>query len=122
MIQGRFGENGQIYFEIELIGGDDLIFPVEAMLDTGFTEFLAMNKQDAQSLDWHFLNQDKLRTAQGETDFDVYLGRVLIDRQEFEISVFAGEEIQEVLLGSQWLKLFMMVANYSETKVSLQLI
>lgn len=122
MIQGRFGDRGQIYFEIDLIGGDNFSFPVEAMLDTGFTEFLAMNKQDVQSLDWFFLNQDKLRTAQGETDFDVYLGRVIIDGQEFEISVFAGEEIQEILLGSQWLKLFMMVSNYSEGRVSLQLI
>ncbi|BAZ79424.1 aspartyl protease [Sphaerospermopsis kisseleviana CS-549] len=106
MIEGRFGENGQVYFEIDLIGGDDLSFPVETILDTGFTEFLAMNKQDIESLDWTFLNQDKLRTAQGETDFDVYLGRVIIDSQEFEIPVFAGDEIQEILLGSRWLKSF----------------
>ena len=122
MIQGRFGDKGEIYFEIEFIDGDNFSFPVEAMLDTGFTKFLAMNKQDAQSLDWSFLRQNKLRTAQGETDFDVYLGRVIIDGQEFKISVFAGEEIEEILLGSQWLKLFMMVANYSEDRVSLQLI
>lgn len=81
MIEGRFGENGQIYFEIDLIGKDGISFPVETMVDTGFTEFLAMNKQDVQSLDWDFLNQDKLRTAQGETEFDVYIGRVIIDAQ-----------------------------------------
>ncbi|MEA5619056.1 hypothetical protein VB711_14590 [Cronbergia sp. UHCC 0137] len=68
MIEGRFGENGQIYFEIDLIGGDNFSFPVETMLDTGFTEHLAMNKQDIQGLDWSFLSQDKLRTAQGETE------------------------------------------------------
>lgn len=122
MIEERFGENGQIYFEIDLIGGDDISFPVETMLDTGFTEFLAMNKQDVQSLDWDFLNQDKLRTAQGETEFDVYSGRVIIDSQEWEIPVFAGDEIQEILLGSQWLKLFILVANYSQNIVSLELI
>ena len=66
--------------------------------------------------------QDKLRTAQGETDFDVYLGKVIIDGQEFEIPVFAGEEIQEILLGSQWLKLFILMANYGEIKVNLELI
>ncbi|WP_254446720.1 hypothetical protein [Dolichospermum sp. UHCC 0259] len=49
--------------EIDLIGGDDFSFPVETILDTGFTEYLAMNKQDVQSLDWTFLDQDKLRTA-----------------------------------------------------------
>ncbi|MFN6558545.1 MAG: aspartyl protease [Nostoc sp. ChiSLP01] len=122
MIEGRFGENGQIYFEIDLIGGDGFSFPVETMLDTGFTEFLAMNKQDVQSLDWNFLNQDKLRTAQGETEFDVYSGRVIIDNQEWEIPVFAGDEIQEILLGSQWLKLFILVANYSQNIASLELI
>ena len=122
MIEGRFGENGQIYLEIDLIGGDNFSFPVETMLDTGFTEFLAMNKQDVQSLDWLFLGQDKLRTAQGETDFDVYYGRVIIDGQEWEIPVFAGDEIQEILLGSRWLKLFVLVANYGEDRVSLELI
>ncbi|NEQ28156.1 MAG: aspartyl protease, partial [Microcoleus sp. SIO2G3] len=38
----------------------------------------------------------------------------------FEIPVFAGEEIQEILLGSQWLKLFMLVANYQEGRVTLE--
>ncbi|MBD2384671.1 aspartyl protease [Cylindrospermum sp. FACHB-282] len=120
MIEGRFGENGQIYFEIDLIGGDNFGFPVETMLDTGFTEFLAMNKQDIESLDWTFLGQDKLRTAQGETEFDVYSGRVIIDSQEWEVPVFAGDEIQEILLGSRWLKLFILVANYGENIVKLR--
>ncbi|MCF4969600.1 aspartyl protease [Nostoc sp. CMAA1605] len=122
MIEGRFGEYGQIYFEIDLIRGDGLSFPVETMLDTGFTEFLAMNKQDVESLDWQFLNQDKLRTAQGETDFDVYNGRVIIDNREWEIPVFAGDEIQEILLGSRWLKSFILVADYSQNRVTLDYI
>ncbi len=41
MISGRFGNKGQIYFEIDLIDGDNLDFPVEVMLDSGFTEFVA---------------------------------------------------------------------------------
>ncbi len=52
MIEGSFGENGQIYFEIDLIGGDNFNFPVETMLDTGFTEYLRINKVEVQSLDW----------------------------------------------------------------------
>lgn len=92
------------------------------MLDTGFTEYLAMNKQDVQSLDQPFLRQNKLRTAQGETEFDVYNGRVIIDGQEFEVPVFAGDEIQEILLDSRYLKLFILVANYAENRVSLELI
>ncbi|MCX5984669.1 MAG: aspartyl protease [Nostocales cyanobacterium LacPavin_0920_SED1_MAG_38_18] len=122
MIEGRFGDKGQIYLEIDLIDGDNFSFSVETMLDTGFTEYLAMNKQDVQSLDWPFLRQNKLRTAQGETEFDVYHGRVIIDGQEFEVPVFAGDEIQEILLGSRWLKLFILVANYGGHRVSLALI
>jgi predicted aspartyl protease len=47
---------------------------------------------------------------------------VIIDGQEWEIPVFAGDEIQEILLGSRWLKLFVLVANYGEDRVSLELI
>jgi predicted aspartyl protease len=32
------------------------------------------------------------------------------------------DEIQEILLGSRWLKLFILVANYAEDKVNLDLI
>ena len=37
MIQGRFGDKGQICFDINLIDTDGLSLSVEAMLDTGFT-------------------------------------------------------------------------------------
>ncbi|MCU0533766.1 MAG: hypothetical protein MUD14_07715 [Hydrococcus sp. Prado102] len=120
MIEGRFGEKGQIYFDIDLINNDGLNLPVEVFLDTGFTEFLAMNRQDAEDLDWLFLRQNRLRTAQGEATFDIYLGKVVIDRQEFDIPVFAGEEIQEILLGSQWLKQFTLIANYQRGRVTLE--
>lgn len=93
---------------------------MEATLDTGFTKFLGINKQDVESLGWSFLSQDKLRTAQGEATFDIYLGKVVINGQEFEISIFAGKEIQEILLGSQWLKLFRLVANYQEGRITLE--
>ncbi len=120
MIQGSFGDKGQIYFDVELIDEDGLTLTVEAMLDTGFTELLAMNKQDVESLDWRFLRQHKLRTAQGEELFDVYLAKVAISGQEFQVPVFAGREIQEVLLGSQWLKVFTLVANYGKGEVYLE--
>ncbi len=118
MIRGRFGEKGQIYFDLNLIDGHGLSLSVEAMLDTGFTELVAINKQDVESLDWVFLRQNKLKTAQGESFFDVYLGMVFIDEQEFEVPVFAGDEIREILLGSQWLKIFKLTADYSENIVT----
>lgn len=119
MIVGRFADKGQIYFDINLIDRHGLSLSVEALLDTGFTELVAMNKQDVESLDWVFLRQNKLQTAQGESFFDIYLGRVVIDQQEFEVTVFAGDEIREILLGSQWLKVFKLIADYSENLVTL---
>lgn len=34
MIQGTFGNEGQLFFEIEFITDDGLNLPVDAMLDT----------------------------------------------------------------------------------------
>jgi len=51
MISGRFGENGELNFEIELITADGEGYPVEVLLDTGFTTgWLALDTQDAESL------------------------------------------------------------------------
>jgi clan AA aspartic protease len=119
MIQGRFGERGEVFFEIELIAGNDVNLPVDALLDTGFTELLAINKQDLEGLDWNLIRKDTLLTAQGEASFDIYLGKILLHEQEFEIPVFAGDNIQEILLGSEWLKRFDLVAKYREELVTL---
>ena len=45
MIQGFFGEKGELLFEIDLIAADGSIISVNALLDTGFTEWLAMDTQ-----------------------------------------------------------------------------
>ncbi|MCU0536525.1 MAG: hypothetical protein MUD14_21770 [Hydrococcus sp. Prado102] len=115
MIQGRFGDKGELYFEIDLIAADRTIIPVEAMLDTGFTELMAINKQDIEDLDWSYFAKEELLTAQGLANFDIYTGKIIVDEQEFEIPVFAGDNIQEILLGSQWLKRFDLVARYRES-------
>ncbi|MFK0731690.1 MAG: aspartyl protease [Gloeotrichia echinulata GP01] len=112
MIEGIFGENGQLFFEIDLITAEGLNLPVDAMLDTGFTGFLAINKQDLDGLDWSFIRKEKLRTAQGEARFDIYLGKVILNGQEYEIPVYVGDEITEILLGSEWLKILLLVVNY----------
>ncbi|KYC37573.1 aspartyl protease [Scytonema hofmannii PCC 7110] len=112
MIQGMFGEQGQLFFEIELLTTDGLNLPVDVMLDTGFTGFLAINKQDLDSLDWSFLRKEKMQPAKGESRFDIYVGKVLLDGQEYEVPVCAGEELTEVLLGSEWLKILPLTANY----------
>lgn len=112
MIQGTFGERGQLFFEIELISVNRFNLPVDAMLDTGFTGFLAINKQDLDALNWQFIREQELLTAQGESLFEIYSGKILLDEQEYEIPVFAGDEITEVLLGSEWLKILPLVVNY----------
>lgn len=119
MIQGTFGERGQLFFEIDLITTDRLYLPVDAMLDTGFTEFMAINKQDLNGLAWSYLGKEPLQTAQGESVFERYSGKVLIDGREYEIPVFAGEEIREILLGSQWLKIMPLVVNYQASLLTL---
>jgi predicted aspartyl protease len=112
MIQGMFDNRGQLFFEIEFISDDGLNLPVDAILDTGFTGFMAINKQDLDGLNWQFIRKERLRTAQGEARFYIYLGKVLLDGREYEIPVYAGDEIIEVLLGSEWLKILPLVVNY----------
>jgi predicted aspartyl protease len=48
MTQGFFGNKGELYFEINLIAPDGESITVVALLDTGFTDWLAMNNQDAE--------------------------------------------------------------------------
>jgi len=119
MIHGTFGSGGQLYFEIDLITAAGLNLTVDVLLDTGFTGFVAMNKQDLDGLDWTFIRREELRTAQGEASFDIYLGKVLLNGQELEIPVFAGEEITEILLGSQWLITLPLVVNFREGLLTL---
>jgi predicted aspartyl protease len=112
MIQGYFGDKGRLFFEIELITNDGLNLPVDALFDTGFTGFMAINKQDLQGLNWSFISKEKLRTAQGESRFDIYLCKVILDNQEYEIPVYAGDELTEILLGSEWLEFLPLVVNF----------
>lgn len=113
MISGWFGDNGQLFFEIELIASNGEIFPVEVMLDTGFTTgFLAINSQDLDGLDWSLMVREiEMQTARGDALFDLYEGRVIIDGQELIVPVHVGEDLPEILIGSQWLDRMQLVVN-----------
>ncbi|MBD1935268.1 MULTISPECIES: aspartyl protease [Cyanophyceae] len=104
MIQGYFGEKGELFFEIELIAADGSVVTVNALLDTGFTDWLAMDIQDVESLEWLYLDKQEMRTARGDVRFNRYQATVFIDNQEMTIPVLAGKAITEVLLGLQWLE------------------
>ncbi|MBE9004169.1 aspartyl protease [Fortiea sp. LEGE XX443] len=104
MISGNFGDEDELFFEIELIAVDGLEIPVDALFDTGFSWWLAINNQDLAALDWIYLEQQTMLTAQGEAEFDIYLGKVRIDGENFDIPVHVGQGLLEILLGGQWLK------------------
>ena len=42
MIQGYFGDSGELFFEIDLVAADGDVFPGQALLDTGFTDSMGM--------------------------------------------------------------------------------
>ncbi len=113
MISGWFGDNGQLFFEIELIASNGEIFPVEVMLDTGFTTgFLGINSQDLDGLDWSLMVREiEMQTARGDALFDIYEGRIIIDGQELIVPVHVGQDLPEILIGSQWLDRMQLVVN-----------
>lgn len=106
MIPGRFGDSGELFFEIDLIAADGNLFQVEALLDTGFTTgWLAIDVQDAESLGWSVVERDRLmQTARGEELFYIYAGKLILDGVEYTVPAHAGAAISEVLLGLQWLR------------------
>ena len=105
MIPGKFGDIGELFFEIELIAATEETFQVDALLDTGFTTgWLAINAQDLDGLGWSFIDLNRtMRTAQGQASFDLYEGKVLLDGIEYTIPVHVGPDIPETLMGLQWL-------------------
>lgn len=113
MISGFFGDEGTLFFSIDLIASDGLDFAANVMLDTGFSYWLAMDKQDLDGLEWVRLERQMMRTARGDFNFDIYAGKVRIDGQEFDIPVHVGEGLSEILIGLQWLTTRRLVVDMS---------
>lgn len=114
MIEGKFSsDNNELIFEIDFVAEDGLTITVDALLDTGFTDWLAVNTQDAVSLGWELIDNDETRiTASGEAQFNIYAGTISLDGQDFTIPVIAGDEIAEVLLGLPWLLTRRLVVDF----------
>ena len=104
MKKGYFNSRGELFFEINLMAVDSSIVTVDAMLDTGFTDWLAINTQDIENLGWAFIDQQEKQTASGPVRFNLYAGTVFFDDQELAIEVIGGREFTHVLMGLQWLK------------------
>jgi len=111
MIQGDFGSKGELLFEIDLIAVDGAVITVEALLDTGFTDWLAMDIQDVESLGWQYIKERQMNTARGETQFSLYGGIIIFDNQQLTIPVLATEGVPEILIGLAWLETKRLVVD-----------
>lgn len=103
MISGRFGDGEELIFEIEFIAANGFELPIDVVLDTGFSGWLAIDQQDLEGFDWEYLGERSMLMARGVSNFDIYAGKVRIDREIFDIPVYTGDGVPEVLLGRQWL-------------------
>ncbi len=113
MILGEFDSEGKLFFPMDLVNAHREIIAVNALLDTGFTEFLALNKQDIEDLGWVLVDDNyPMQTAQGEVLFWVYAGTVIIDGQEFTIPVLGGDALLEIILGLPWLRTRRLVVDF----------
>ncbi|AOY80602.1 aspartyl protease [Moorena producens JHB] len=113
MIQGEFNNRGELFFEVGLISADGEIVPVMAMLDTGFTGWLAIDNQDADSLGWRNYNYTRdMQTARGEAQFNLYEGKVVIEEEEFTVEVLGGNELVNIILGVLWLRTKRLVVDF----------
>jgi predicted aspartyl protease len=124
MSVGRFGEDGELFFELQLLPANGEAFFVSALFDTGFTDgWLVLDSQDLDALEWsEILGQVEMRTARGEGDFYVYEGRVIIDDIEVIIPVHVGRDVPETAMGSAWLDIMKLVVNKPEGVLTLSMI
>lgn len=118
-MNGFFGDEDALLFEISLIASDGLELPVDAMLDTGFSYFLAINEQDLDALNWNYFDQQVMQTARGDVKFDIYIGKVRFGEQEYDIPVHVGKGLGEVLLGRQWLQNMRLIVDISSDVLTL---
>jgi predicted aspartyl protease len=53
-----------------------------------------------------------MQTVRGVEYFDIYDGRVVVNKQEYIIPVLAGDGISDCILGLQWLKILPLAVNF----------
>jgi clan AA aspartic protease len=117
-MNGFFGDEDALLFEINLITSDGLELPVDAMLDTGFSYWLAIDEQDLDALGWTYIDQQIMRTARRDVRFEIYMGRVNFDGQEIDIPVHVGKGLTEVLLGRKWLQNKRLVVDINKNELT----
>lgn len=118
-MRGHFDQQGKLVFNIELIAADGTSILVNALLDTGFTGWIALDKQDAESLGWRAIDTRMLQMARGEARFDVYLEKVCLAGEEVEVEAVGGDGVLDVLLGLAWLQTRRLVVDFPAKVLSL---
>jgi predicted aspartyl protease len=124
MMNGRFGDNKELFFEIQLVAANNEKFYVEALLDTGFTDgWLAIETQDLDALEWSLIAlQVEMTTARGLARFDIYEGKVIIDDIEIIVPVHVGDNLPETIIGSFWLDIMRLVADKPNGVLTLEMV
>lgn len=124
MSVGSFGDNGELFFEIQLVAINGEKFSVEALFDTGFTDgWLAINTQDLEALGWRLItSQVEMRIAQGSARFNIHEGKVMIDGTEVIIPVHVGGDVPDTLMGALWLDIMQLVVNKPREVLTLEMI
>ncbi len=121
-MEGFFGSQGELFFEINLIAADRSIITVDAIFDTGFTDWLALNIQDIEELKWSFLRKQQKQTASGQQEFSIYQGTVSFDGQEQVVPVVGGEELTDILMGLKWLDNRRLLVDKKSRLLTLELL
>ncbi|MBF2065105.1 MAG: aspartyl protease [Calothrix sp. C42_A2020_038] len=121
---GSFGDNGELFFEIQLIAVSGEEFSVEALFDTGFTDgWLAINTQDLEAVEWSLLAaQIEVMTARGNARVNIHEGKVIIDGTEVTIPVHVGNEIPETIMGALWLDVMQLFVNKPKGILTLEFV
>jgi predicted aspartyl protease len=123
MIAGIFGEDGELFFEIQLVPALGAPFAIPVLFDTGFTDgWLIIDRQDLEALEWSDVGQTKMRTAHGEGTFYIYEGKIIIDDVEVTIPVHVGRNVPETAMGSAWLDIMKLIVSKSEGVLTLEFI
>ena len=58
-------------------------------------------------------------SSQRDVKFEIYVGQVILDDQEFDIPVHVGKNLTEVLLGRQWLTNRRLVVDIQSGELTL---
>jgi clan AA aspartic protease len=92
MITGIVVDGREAVIPLSVRGANDREILVEAMLDTGFTDFLLLPVALIASLGLPFAGSIRAALADGsEVPFDVYSGTVIWDSQERPVTVLGSD-------------------------------